>query len=143
MLVAWEQNQRLEAMKILDISPRTCARNAFMTVLCTGLPFSSVIAAQSSPWTATVSDLITDSEAFGGCMAKVSPAPSAQAGVSCGTDWVSFSCDGTFNSKSQGATKFSAAQLAYVTGGNVKLVVQDQNKHNGHCFARRIDNAAP
>ena len=104
---------------------------------------NSSIAAQSSPWTATVTALITDSNAFGGCMAKVDPPPSDQGGVNCATDWVTFSCDGTFNSKSQGNSKYSAAQLAYVTGNGVKLVVQDQNKHNSHCFARRIDNLAP
>lgn len=129
-------------MKSTNSVIRNLVRAALTVILFVALPLNSSIAAQSAPWTATVSDLITDSEAFGGCMAKVSPAPSAQAGVNCGTDWVTFSCDGTYNSKSQGATKFSAAQLAYVTGGSVKLVVQDQSKHNSHCFARRIDNAA-
>ena len=101
------------------------------------------MAANSAPWVASVTDLITDSSAFGGCMAKVNPPPSDQGGVTCSTDWVTFSCDGTYNSKSQGANKMAAAQLAYVTGGQVKLVVQDQYQHNSHCFARRIDNVAP
>ena len=54
-------------------------------------------------------------------------------------DWVTFSCSGDFNSKSQGNLKFQNAQLAMVTGKQVALLVDDSKKHNGYCWARRID----
>lgn len=106
---------------------------------------TGALGVNSAPWDAQVLAIVTDSSAFGGCIALVSPAPSAQAGVNCAGDYVTFSCTGDFNSKSAGASKLSAAQLAFVTQGTVRLVVQDQFTHNGYCFARRIDNrqAAP
>jgi len=54
-------------------------------------------------------------------------------------DWVTFSCSGDFNSKSQGNLKFQNAQLAMVTGKNVVLRIDNSKKHNGYCFAHRID----
>ena len=78
---------------------------------------------------------------FGVCMAKVTPSPSDK-GLDCKPGWVSFSCSGDFNSKEIGQQKFSAAQLALVTGDRVVIYVEDTRKHNGYCYASRIDNLA-
>lgn len=95
--------------------------------------------AATDNWNATVDRILTDSENFGQCMAVTVPS-AAERGLDCEAYWVTFSCDGTFNSKSVGTTKYSAAQLAYVTGGRINVTADDTKKHNGYCFAQRIDN---
>ena len=95
--------------------------------------------AATDNWNATVDRILTDSENFGQCMAVTTPS-AADRGLDCAAYWVTFSCDGTFNSKSIGATKYSSAQLAYVTDGRINVTVDDTRKHNGYCFAQRIDN---
>ena len=86
-----------------------------------------------------VTRILNDSENFGQCMALLVPGPEDLA-IGCAVNWVTFSCDGTFSSKSLAQQKFSSAQLAYVTEGNVRVVVDQTKKHNGYCFAERIDN---
>jgi hypothetical protein len=72
-------------------------------------------------------------------MALTSPGPQS-TGLACGINFVSFDCTGDFASRSQAQQKLSAAQLALVTGKQVRLVVDDSQTHNGYCFVRRIDN---
>ncbi|MEP6358191.1 MAG: hypothetical protein ABJ084_03910 [Halioglobus sp.] len=72
-------------------------------------------------------------------MAVVSPNPQAK-GLDCKANWVSFSCSGDFNSKEIGYQKLEAAQLAMMTGTMVSIRIDDSKKHNGYCFAQRIDN---
>ncbi len=87
--------------------------------------------------TLTVAD-----ERFGGCMAALSVAPSEE-GLDCQSRWVTFSCTGVHASKSSAARMFDSAQLAFVTGRTVRVWVDDEKKHNGHCFAERVDVVAP
>ena len=77
---------------------------------------------------------------FGGCMAALEVAPS-ESGLECpvGSKWVTFSCTGEHATKADGLRMFDAAQLAFVTGRRVRVWVDDTRKHNGHCFASRID----
>lgn len=88
-----------------------------------------------------VEAILLDDTAYGGCMAKVSPSPATYNGVSCAANYVTFSCTGEYNSKSISANKFAAAQLAYVTGNQLYIIVDDTKKHNGYCYAKRVDNA--
>ena len=83
--------------------------------------------------TLTVAD-----EKFGGCMVQLSVSPS-EKGLDCSTKWVTFSCTGTYTSKSSALRMYDSAQLAFVTGREVQVWVDDTKKHNGHCFANRID----
>ena len=87
--------------------------------------------------TLTVAD-----ESFGGCMVMLSVSPS-EMGLSCPESrWVTFSCTGTYTSKSNALRMYDSAQLAFVTGRRVLVWVDDTKKHNGHCFASRIDVVA-
>lgn len=117
-------------------------RNVVFTVFLT-MTFGSFIpqlaSAASKYYNANVERILTDSENFGGCMAFVNPSPSDE-GLDCSASWITFSCTGDFNSKSDAQSKVSAAQLALVTRGRVGIRVEDDRKHNGYCFARRIDN---
>ena len=81
-------------------------------------------------------------ENFGGCMVMLSVSPSEE-GLNCPTgNWVTFSCTGTYTSKSNALRMYDSAQLAFVTGRRVVVWVDDTKKHNGHCFASRIDVVA-
>ena len=84
--------------------------------------------------TLTVAD-----ERFGGCMVALSVSPSDE-GLDCPTSkWVTFSCSGTHTSKSNALRMYDSAQLAFVTGREVRVWVDDTRKHNGHCFVSRLD----
>lgn len=89
-------------------------------------------------FTATVTRNLVDSTLYGKCMISIIPDPATLL-PSCGADWVTFSCSGDFNSKSEGSLKFSNAQLAQVSSKPILLFVDDTKKHNGYCFAQRID----
>ncbi len=82
--------------------------------------------------------MITGTEFFGGCMALLSVDPQA-ALPSCGAGWVTFSCTGDFASAVNGFRMVDQAQLALATDKTVMVVVDDSRKHNGYCFAQRID----
>ena len=97
--------------------------------------------AQTSRWVTQIDRLMVDSEYFGGCMAALTVPPQAQPGYEgCSATWVTLDCEGLINTKSEGAAKLSAAQLAYVTGKEVQVQVYAQRKINGYCWARRVDN---
>ena len=85
--------------------------------------------------TLTMSD-----DRFGGCMVALSVSPSDK-GLDCRPDskWVTFSCTGTYTSKSNALRMYDSAQLAFVTGRTVLVWVDDTKKHNEHCFVDRID----
>ena len=87
---------------------------------------------------ATVKGIVTDSIDYGGCMVEVSPSPQATF-ADCGPDFIVFSCDGTFSTKSQASVKLGMAQLAMVTSSVVKYTLDTTKKHNGFCFAQRFD----
>ena len=81
--------------------------------------------------------LMTDSSNFGGCAARITGSVAAN-GLACSGPWISFSCTGDFNSKSDGTNKFAQAQLAWVTDKQVRVRLDDSKRHNGYCFARNI-----
>lgn len=84
--------------------------------------------------TLTVAD-----DRFGGCMVALEVSPSEE-GLDCPTaKWVTFSCTGEHTSKSSALRMYDSAQLAFVTGRNVRVWVDDTKKHNNYCFVSRID----
>ena len=86
-----------------------------------------------------VQRVLSDTVNFGGCMAQLVNTPSAQGGLDCNGSYVTFSCTGDFAPKDAARRNFEIAQIALVTGNTVRVDVDDTKKHNGYCFARRID----
>lgn len=103
------------------------------------LIMASSASAQNVLEQSKVTRLLNDSVNYGQCMALLVPGPESLA-IDCEVNWVTFSCDGTFSSKSLAQQKLSSAQLAYVTQGDVRVVLDPTKKHNGYCFVERIDN---
>ena len=85
-----------------------------------------------------VRTLVADQERFGGCMAKLDK-PLASLGLDCPGAWVSFSCTGTFTPKDIAYRMFDSAQMAFALEKPVMVQVDDTRKHNGNCYAQRID----
>jgi len=82
--------------------------------------------------------MIHNDGGFGGCMAQLSVNPKA-ALPACGGGWVTFSCTGDFTDPVSAYRSFDQAQLALATHKNVLVVIDDSRRHNGYCFATRID----
>lgn len=82
--------------------------------------------------------LLADQDRWGGCMAKLSK-PIASVGVDCPGEWVSFSCSGIFTRKEIAYRMFDTAQLAFTKKHQIAVYVDDTQKHNGYCYANRID----
>lgn len=74
---------------------------------------------------------------YGGCMVYLD----TDIGHACPSRWVSLDCQGLFNGKSPetGKKMLSSAMAAAHTGNTVWLYINDVNKANGYCVARRID----
>jgi hypothetical protein len=82
--------------------------------------------------------LIYGYNTFGGCMAALSVSPqSVLAG--CQGSWVTFSCTGDFTDQVRAYRMVDVAELALATGKEVQVFFRDDMKHNGYCFAYRID----
>ena len=81
--------------------------------------------------------LTTGDGRFGGCMVQLDESP-ADVGLNC-TNWVTFSCTGVHTSKDEGFRMFESAQMAFALDKTLVLEVNDEKKHNGHCYARRVD----
>ena len=76
---------------------------------------------------------------FGGCMLNLNQSISATTGLSsCAGNWVSLSCSGDFNSRSDASQLLNIAQMAKALEKNIDVRVDDTEKHNGYCVAKRI-----
>jgi len=96
--------------------------------------------ASTATWFSSINGFIVDDANYGGCMVSISPDAASQAGISdCAATWVSLDCAGGFGSKSDGQTKLSQAQLAWVTGKQIRVRANNLKKHNGYCVIERID----
>lgn len=82
--------------------------------------------------------VVGDGSRFGGCMALLDKNP-ASILPNCGNSWVSFSCTGTYASKDLANRMLDQAQLALALDKFVQIQIDDSKKHNGYCYASRID----
>ena len=87
--------------------------------------------------------LSADDGTFGGCMAQLDTSL-REAGLDCGSNWVTFSCSGNasqeaFTNRDDAYRKFDSALMAFALDKRVSVTVTDEMKQNGHCFAKRVD----
>ena len=111
----------------------------FGALMALGLTFAPLVyGAQANMNAKILRTLVAEEELWGGCMARLSVDPQTVL-PACGPIWVTFSCSGEHVSKDIAYRMLDAAQLAQVTDRSVFLIITDEKKHNGYCFARRID----
>jgi len=114
----------------------------FLIFVLVFIPVGSVMADAVFYKTRIIETSLLEAER-GGCMVRPAIAPS-KYGLACDYPWVHFSCNGAINSSGEGLAKLSAAQLALISGTEVKIKVDDDpgKKIKGYCYAPRIDNLA-
>lgn len=104
------------------------------------MPIMPAHAVQGVLATATVTRTLLHADSFGGCMAKLDqPINTATNAPNCPGYWVTFSCVGTYTSKELAFHMLDQAQLALALSKQVYVLLTDNKKHNGYCFAKRID----
>ena len=104
-----------------------------------GLPFAAAQAAEARMSAGVMRTLASEDGSYGGCMAQLSESIAEATGLDCPGRWVAFSCSGEHVSKAEAMRLYDAAQLAFVSGRQAMLRVDDARKHDGYCFAPRID----
>ncbi len=79
---------------------------------------------------------------FGGCVAQINKNVNSDGDqvLTCGNQFlVGFGCDGTkSSSKSEAQNMLATAQLAMVTGSNVDVYVNDQERYGTLCVAEFV-----
>jgi len=103
-----------------------------------GVPVSYAVADTTRITAKVRRVLVHGDDTFGGCMANLSVNVKDSL-PSCGNSWVTFSCSGDFTDPVRAYRMLDQAQLALSTGKKVYVQVRDNQKHNGYCFAKRID----
>lgn len=84
--------------------------------------------------TGKITRILTDSEAFGGCMVHITD----NIGNGCPNNgWVSLDCTNTFYTDSN--KKLAIALTAYSLDKKVSVFIDNTKKHSGYCLARRVD----
>ena len=82
--------------------------------------------------------LVNADSTYGGCMVALTVNPQGVL-PGCQPSWVSFSCTGDFTDQVRAYRMVDVAELALATGKQVQVFFRDDLKHNGYCFASRID----
>jgi len=101
---------------------------------------SPVANATKANFTANVTrTLIADDGKYGGCMVMLDTSIQAQLPECPSTNWVTLSCSGDFSAKDIAYRKFDSAQMAKALKVKISLRVDDLRKHNGFCYAERLD----
>ena len=111
-------------------------------LLLTVLLLSSTVlfAAKGSVKTTIQRTFISNPSVFGGCMADIGRRVSAALPeLDCDSYWVTFSCSGDFNSKDIAYKMYDSALMSVALGTELLLWIDDSKKHNGHCYAERVD----
>ena len=114
----------LSVFLLMIISPTLWAEKGFITAHVTQI-------------------LVADEGLWGGCMAYLDKKVATQSNIplNCPDNgWVTFSCDGTYNSKDIAYRKLDLAQKSEITGHLVSAFIDDTKKHNGYCYAWRFDS---
>ena len=99
------------------------------------------IASSASAYTFTVSGkikrILVDDVHYSGCMVLLD----RYIGRSCPSKWVSLDCKGLFNGKNKeiGKQKLATAVSAGRNNKTIYLSINNSQKVNGYCVARRID----
>ena len=86
--------------------------------------------------TGTIVRVLTDKTLYGGCMIQLS----SNIGNGCPDNgWVSLDCKGIYSEPSDGKRAYVTALLAFQMGKQVSVFVNNEEKNNDYCVARRVD----
>lgn len=120
------------------MTTKTRSRSLVTTAFVIGLWGTSAFGAGAQIVATVTRTLVQPDGTFGGCMAALSVSPSSVL-PSCLPNWVTFSCTGDFGDVVLAYRELDQAQLALAGDHQVVVQVDDSRKHNGYCYASRID----
>jgi len=109
----------------------------YVLLVMTSIVSMSSASATSFWVTGKIKTVMVD-QYYSGCMIYMDK----NIGYTCPANgWVSLDCKAQFDDKSieTANKKFASALAAAQSGKTVKVLVNDLNKANGYCVARRID----
>ena len=115
----------------------------YIMLLATLIAMPSAVFAEKGMITAhVVRTLVADGGIYGGCMIAIDKTIATQSStaLNCPSVWVTFSCDGTYSGKDIAYRKLDIAQKSEVTGHKATFHIDDLRKHNGFCYAYRVDS---
>jgi len=93
----------------------------------------NAVSATHDGYIGKVTDLYLVDNRYGECIAKVDDfnAPTNN----CPADWVSFGCDGAYNSTITAGKMYDAAQMSLALRNILYASIDDTKKYNGYCTA--------
>ncbi|CAM5217490.1 hypothetical protein [Alishewanella longhuensis] len=91
------------------------------------------------PYVAVERFAITNDGRLGGCAVRLATNTSTHAPGCANSGWVSFSCDGEFNDPDKASQMFESVQMAGVLKKNVRVYLENNQRHNGLCVVKRVD----
>ena len=95
--------------------------------------------AESASVVASISRvLMNGDDRLGGCMAALTVDPQTVL-PACQRGWVTFSCSGHYTDRIRAYRMMDFAEMALATNKKVQVWIRDDLKHDGFCFAYRID----
>jgi hypothetical protein len=112
-----------------------------IAVLLTSAFYSLIASAQVGSLSAKVIRIdVTDKNIYGGCIVKLNKkVADASVPLDCPGEWVSFGCNGIFNSKDFAYHKLDLAKSALESGHDLVLTIDDFKKDNGgYCFSEGV-----
>ena len=104
------------------------------------ITYSAAAQGDTASFSTKVTQVMVDTDRFGGCLAKVSDIPPQ---LSCrqttsGTGWIAFGCDGSFGSLTKANKAFQQAQIAMLTKSTMAVWLDDnETTEEGFCHAYR------
>ena len=116
-------------------------KHAFFFITLINVIFVAPSFSATAQFTAKVLEVLVDDSDYGGCMVRLSQDPATKL-AGCGASWVTADClaGAPTSTKSLANTKLQAAQLAYLTGNNVRVIISDAYTANGKCLLKTIRN---
>ena len=112
---------------------------ALMAVIC--VVSTAPVKAAESVLVSTVVQVLVDDSDYGQCMVRLADSPTSQL-AGCGADWLTLDCAGDFSTSKKAARKLDSVNLALITGKRLAAYFRDSQKHNGYCYAFRVDTVA-
>ncbi len=111
---------------------KNAIRRSRLTILLIVMSMS----VQAAPFfvSGTIKRTLSEASNFGGCMIELSTAVSNGCPAN---GWVSLDCNGGFHGA--GERHYASALMAFSLNKPVTVQVDNTQKYNGYCVARRID----
>jgi hypothetical protein len=130
-----------DAVEVDQVSKHQVGIQYYKTALALAVVISAISIAHAETSViqqATVTRTLVDGNHYGHCMATLDVDPQSKL-PTCGSRWISLSCDGTFTDRATAFRMYDQFMYAMAADKKVTVFFTDEQKHNGYCVAYRVD----